>query len=169
MGEQFAVMWRKLSPKRILLIVISLALVVFGGGSGVYALLTPTLRLTASVAKTNFQIGEMVHIDITIQNVGLWPIRFTYRQPLFDYVVYNEAGQEIAYAGGLLYDGVNPVTLWPTQATSARVRWDQLGYVAAPDIYQVPKGTYRIVTLIRIYHINRLFLLTAQPIIVTIE
>jgi len=161
--------WKRLSKKKILVLVTLLTLVVFGV-SGVYALVTPTLRLTASVAKTRFQIGEVVKITITLQNIGLWPITFTYRQPLFDFVVYDEASKEIFRWGNvsLIELWVNPITLWPTQTTTKVLTWNQEKYTNG-NFCPVSKGTYTIATLTRVVHQNRDLLLTTQPIMVTIE
>ena len=161
--------WKKPSAKRILVVIVLVVIVVFGG-SGVYALLTPTLQLTASIAKASFQIGEPVNITITLQNIGLWPLRFTYYPPLLDFVVYDEADKEIFRCGdtALIDLWVTPITLWPTQTRTAILTWNQVEYREG-DFDQVPKGTYTIVALTTVVYINRDFLLTAQPIMLTIE
>jgi len=169
-GEQLRLKWKKLSAKR--LVVIALFALVVLGGSGVYALLNPTLRLTASITKTGFQMGETVDITIVLGNTGLWPITFSYDPLLFNFAVYDETGKEIFrweyVAVILLRAGSNPITLWPTQTRFKTVHWEQEG-IGEGDLYQVPEGTYKIVALARIVYMNKVFLLEAQPIMVTIE
>jgi len=163
--------WRKLSRKKIFGIVALSALVIIGA-SGVYSLLNPTLRLTASVVKASFQVGEPVIITIALQNIGLWPITFSYHQPLFDYIVYDEAGEKIFRFGDIavIELWVKPVTLWPTQTITRTLTWDQEGYREEEGtLYKVPEGTYTIVAQTTVIYRNREFLLETQPIMVTIE
>jgi len=149
-----------------------ITIVVFGV-SGLYALLTPTLRLTASALKTKFEMGESLHITVTLQNIGLWPLQFTHYPPP-DFIVYNETGKAIFQHSNTIiripesWQWGLPATLWPTQTITETLTWKQL-YRIREDLYiQVPKGTYTIVALTKITYINRNFLLTAQPITVTI-
>jgi len=157
--------------KKVLLIVALFVLVVFGA-SGVYALLTPTLRLTASMVKARFEMGEPVNITITLQNIGLWPLTFTYDSPLLDFVVYNEASENIFRYGSIILirpGDVLPITLWPIQTIAKTLAWDQEGYGEGEGLYKVPKGSYTIVAMTTVIHINRIFVLEAQSITVTID
>jgi hypothetical protein len=160
--------WKRPSLKTVLIVAIAITTVVFFR-SGIYAGVSPTLQLTSYVAKTEFEMGERVNIVVSLRNIGLWTVKIRSGWHQFDFVIYDEAGNDVFQSYNPFPGEFNEEVLMPFQVVTLTIPWNQKTYVDG-EFVQVPKGRYTImISIMLTYQNGKEYTLTVQPIAITIE
>jgi len=99
------------------------------------------LLLEMSVSKTIVTIGEKISIKLTLKNVGLGPVAFTYTPPLFD-VYYCTSEGCFRWSDGMYFiQVILQSTLGPGENHTQTLQWNLNQF--REGVFNPPKpGTY---------------------------
>jgi hypothetical protein len=123
------------------------------------------LKLTMTLQKTEYNLGEQINITLTITNINNQTINYSYSQPNFDFRVYNDTNNDVYRWSSFQFfpDYVIKIPLKTEEGLTGVLTWPQTcNKTIDSEGVPVSPGTYYIVGQSPIYRLQ------TTPIQVTI-